>query len=128
MKRHEEALMARARDAGLGVIAEKVLARERLSPEDGVELYRTPHLWVVGELANHVRERRHGDLAYFNVNQHINYTNYCNKFCSFCSFDRQPGQAGAYTFTPEQAAEYDRLLDEWETRRAAERENEGDRN
>jgi hypothetical protein len=30
--------------------------------------------------------------------------------------------------TPEQAAEYDRLLDEWETRRAAERENEGDRN
>ena len=30
--------------------------------------------------------------------------------------------------TPEQAAEYERLLDEWESRRAAERENEDDRN
>lgn len=30
--------------------------------------------------------------------------------------------------TPEQAAEYQRLLEEWEARRAAQRENEGDRN
>jgi Spy/CpxP family protein refolding chaperone len=30
--------------------------------------------------------------------------------------------------TPEQAAEYQRLLDEWEAERAAERENEDDRN
>ena len=30
--------------------------------------------------------------------------------------------------TPEQAAEYQRLLDEWESQRAAERENEDDRN
>jgi aminodeoxyfutalosine synthase len=51
-----------------------------------------------------VRERLHGDLAFFNVNQHVNYTNYCNKFCKFCSFDRLPGQAGAFLLTPEQAA------------------------
>ena len=30
--------------------------------------------------------------------------------------------------TPEQAAEYERLLGEWESRRAAERENQDDRN
>ena len=30
--------------------------------------------------------------------------------------------------TPDQAAEYQRLLDEWEARQAAERENEDDRN
>ena len=86
-----EALLARARAAQLGPIAEKILARERLSLDDGLVLYRTPDLYTLGALANHVRERLHGDLAYFNVNQHVNYTNYCNKFCAFCSFDRLPG-------------------------------------
>ena len=98
-------LLERSAEAGLGEIAEKVLAGSRLTREDGLELYRAEDLHAVGRLANHVRERLHGDRTYFNVNQHVNYTNLCNKFCSFCSFDRQPGQAGAYTFTPEQAAE-----------------------
>jgi aminodeoxyfutalosine synthase len=101
----ERRLLRRAEAAGLGAIAEKVFAAERLSLEDGVSLYRAADLLTVGALANHVRERLHGDRTYFNVNQHINYTNYCNKFCSFCSFDRLPGQPGAYQFTPEQAAE-----------------------
>jgi aminodeoxyfutalosine synthase len=100
----EEALLRRAHRAGLGAIAEKVLARVRLSRADGLALYRAD-LHAVGELANLVRERLHGGLAYFNVNQHVNYTNYCNKFCAFCSFDRLPGQEGAYLLTPEQAAE-----------------------
>jgi len=105
MQLAEESLLKRARASGLGVLFEKVRERERLSLEDGVTLYRTPDLYVLGELANSVRERLHGDLAYFNVNQHVNYTNYCNKFCAFCSFDRLPGQEGAYLLTPEQAAE-----------------------
>jgi aminodeoxyfutalosine synthase len=100
----EERLLARAEAAGLGEVARKVLAGERLSLEDGLALYRAEDLHAVGALANHVRERLHGDRTYFNVNQHVNYTNLCNKFCSFCSFDRQPGQPGAYTFTPEEAA------------------------
>lgn len=102
---YTDAIMGRARGAGLEDVAEKVLASQRLSLEDGERLYATPHLHVVGELANLVRERLHGDRAYFNVNQHINYTNYCNKFCKFCSFDRLPGQAGAYLFSPEEVAE-----------------------
>lgn len=100
-----EAMLARARAANLGAIAEKVIARERLTREDGLALYRNEDVHVVRELANHCRERLHGDLAYFNVNQHINYTNYCNKFCEFCSFDRLPGQDGAYQMTPEQVAQ-----------------------
>jgi len=98
-------MLARAKAAQLLPIAEKVVAGERLSESDGIALYRTEHLQVVRELANHVRERMHGDLTYFNVNQHINYTNYCNKFCEFCSFDRLPGQDGAYLLTPEQCAQ-----------------------
>ncbi len=97
-------LLDRARAAGLADVAEKVLAEERLSPEDGLLLYRTSHLHVLAELANHARERRHGDRAFYNVNQHVNYTNLCNKFCEFCSFDRQPGQDDAYLMSPEDVA------------------------
>ncbi|MEY2785502.1 MAG: aminofutalosine synthase MqnE [Planctomycetota bacterium] len=89
--------------AGIGDLARKVFARERLSREDGVRLYRGD-LHAVGALANHVRERMHGDLTYFNVNQHINYTNICNKLCRFCAFQRLPGQPGAYAMTPAEAA------------------------
>jgi aminodeoxyfutalosine synthase len=96
-------LARQAAQAGLGAISEKVFAGERLSQDDGLTLYRAD-LHAVGALANWRREQLHGDLAYFNVNQHINYTNWCNKFCSFCSFDRLPGQPDAYLLEPEQAA------------------------
>ena len=89
--------------AGIGDIGERVLARERLTLEDGERLYAAD-LHAVGALANWVRERRHGDLAYFNVNQHVNYTNICNKLCRFCAFQRLPNQAGAYWMRPEEVA------------------------
>ncbi|MDP6540329.1 MAG: aminofutalosine synthase MqnE [Planctomycetota bacterium] len=104
MIEREGRVIERARAAGLADVAERVVAGERLSLEDGARLYETPDLFVVAELANLVRERLHGDLAYFNVNQHINYTNICNKLCRFCAFQRLPNQEGAYWMTPEEAA------------------------
>ena len=98
-------LLERAARAGLGPVAEKVLAGERLSREDGLALYGCGDVHGVGMLANHVRERLHGDLAYFNVNQHVDYTNICNKLCRFCAFQRLPGQEGAYVLSPEEAAQ-----------------------
>jgi aminodeoxyfutalosine synthase len=83
--------------AGLESIYEKVIAGQRLSFEDGVKLYETRDLLSVGALANIVRERKNGNVAYFNRNLHINYTNICNKLCLFCAFDRLPGQEGGYT-------------------------------
>jgi len=98
------AIQAQAAAAGIGDIAERVFAGERLSREDGVRLYAAD-LHAVGALANWVRERKHGDLTYFNVNQHVNYTNVCNKLCRFCAFQRLPGQEGAYVMKPEEVAE-----------------------
>ncbi len=100
-----ERLLETCRAADLGPLADKVVAGERLSIEDGLALYRTPHVHLVGELANLVRERLHGDRAYFNVNQHVNYTNVCNKLCRFCAFQRLPNQEGAYVMSPEEVAE-----------------------
>ena len=87
--------------SGLGAIAAKVLAGERLDREDGLLLYRHPDLLAVGALANHVRETLHGDLAYYIVNQHINHTNVCVAGCKFCAFYRTAKQPDAYVLSPQ---------------------------
>jgi aminodeoxyfutalosine synthase len=64
----------RFRDGALESIRDKVMEGRRLSFEDGLALYRSHDLLAVGLLANLVRERRHGDAAYFVWNTHVNHT------------------------------------------------------
>ena len=81
-------------DSTLHPIYEKVEAAERLSFEDGVNLYETPDINGVGYLANIVRERQNGNFAYYNLNQHIDYSNVCilHARCHFCAFARKDMQ------------------------------------
>jgi aminodeoxyfutalosine synthase len=90
-------------DPRLNSIAEKVFARERLTFDDAVTLYRSPDILAIGWLANHVRERMHGNVAYFNVNRHINPTNVCVAACRLCAFGRKKDAPGAYTMALEEA-------------------------
>ena len=90
-------------DARLRAIAAKVEAGERLGFDDGVALYRTDDILAVGWMANAVRERMHGDIAYFNVNRHINPTNVCVASCRLCAFGRKKGATGTYTMALEEA-------------------------
>ncbi len=92
-------------DARLNPIKEKVLAGQRLNEQDALVLYRTGDILAVGWLANHVRERMHGDKAYFNVNRHINPTNVCVAACRLCAFGRKKDAPGAYTMALEEAFE-----------------------
>jgi aminodeoxyfutalosine synthase len=85
-------------DARLKPVAEKILAGERLNAADGLALYESNDLLAVGWLANHVREQRHGDVCYYNINRHINPTNVCVAHCRLCAFGRSPDAPGAYTF------------------------------
>ena len=85
-------------DARLKPIADKVMAGERLSFDDGILLYRTADLLAVGWLANHVREKRHGNICYYNINRHINPTNICVAHCRLCAFGRDPNAPGAYAY------------------------------
>jgi aminodeoxyfutalosine synthase len=75
-------------DAALSQIGEKILAQERISPEEGLALFERGSLPYLGSLANHVRERLHGDRTYFNRNFHIEPTNVCVFSCQFCSYSR----------------------------------------
>src|SRR5579871_86195 len=92
-------------DVRLKPIAEKVLARERLNTDDALALYRAGDILAVGWMANHVRERMHGDKAYFNVNRHINPTNVCVAACRLCAFGRKKDTPGSYTMALEEAFE-----------------------
>ena len=87
-------------------IARKLDSGERLSMEDGVRLFEHPNLLEVAALANRERERRHGDLTYYNFNIRIEATNVCVASCLFCSFARlRPGDPGSYTMSLEDAWE-----------------------
>jgi aminodeoxyfutalosine synthase len=92
-------------DPRLLPIRDKVLNGQRLSFEEGVTLYRSPDVLGVGWLANHVRERLHGDTTYFNVNRHINPTDVCVASCRLCAFGKQKRDPKAYTMTHEQVWE-----------------------
>ncbi|MGJ1432431.1 aminofutalosine synthase MqnE [Sphingobacterium spiritivorum] len=75
-------------DPELRRIAEKVVAGERIEFEEGVLLYEKGELSYLGVLANYIREKRHGDITYFNRNFHIEPTNVCVYDCKFCSYSR----------------------------------------
>ncbi len=91
----------------LRTIAEKVVAESPLTLEEGVRLYEEPDLLAVGQLANFVRERLHGDVTYFNRNLHLNSTNVCEADCLFCSFARlKSGMPQAYTMSVDTALQW----------------------
>jgi len=92
----------------LTFIAEKVHRRERLSFEDGVALYRSSDLMALARAANEMRERLNGNLAYYNVNRHINYTNVCAIDCQLCqgAYARKPGEAGGYAMRLEEVFKF----------------------
>src|ERR1700728_3219664 len=69
-------------------IGEKIIAKQRITPEEGILLFEKGSLPFLGALANHVRERLHGDKTYFNRNFHIEPTDVCVFTCQFCSYSR----------------------------------------
>lgn len=93
-------------DPALAPVAEKVLASERLNPDEGLLVATTTDLLGVGRMANLVRERLHGDRTCYNINRHLNPTNVCVASCKLCAFyvpwrQREDG----WTYTVEQAVE-----------------------
>jgi len=85
-------------------VCKKIEARERLTLEDGERLFACPDLLAVGALAHQVRARLHGNLAYYVMNQHINYSNICVNGCKFCAFGRERGDPLAFQLSLNEVA------------------------
>jgi cyclic dehypoxanthinyl futalosine synthase len=98
------------------VLAEKILAGERISADDALELYRWP-LEELGALANARRDlakaKSYGgcgrEIVTYIVDRNINYTNICNVYCKFCAFYRTERDKDHYVLSFE---EIDQKLDE----------------
>ncbi|MBX3412724.1 MAG: aminofutalosine synthase MqnE [Pirellulales bacterium] len=95
--------MIRTASGNLDQIRAKVLAGERLSLDEGLFLYSPEApLNDVGALANIVRERKNGNLAYYNINTHLNPTNVCVYRCIFCAFRSDLRDPKGYAMSDEQ--------------------------
>ncbi|MCH7989579.1 MAG: aminofutalosine synthase MqnE [Planctomycetes bacterium] len=82
-------------------ITEKIESGERVSFEEGLFLDEQVDLLTLGRLANVIRERKNGNLAYYNTNVHLNPTNVCVYRCIFCAFRSDLRAEKSYTFTDE---------------------------
>ena len=97
-------------------LTERILAGERISTDDALELYRWP-LEELGALANARRDfakaksygGRGGEIVTYIVDRNINYTNVCNVYCKFCAFYRTERDEDHYMLSFEQI---DQKLDE----------------
>src|SRR5260370_32625193 len=98
------------------VLTEKILAGERISADDALELYHRPREELAA-LANARRDLakaksyggRGRDIVTYIVDRNINYTNVCNVYCKFCAFYRTEKDEDHYVLTLEQL---DQKLDE----------------
>ena len=89
--------------AGLTDIAEKVFAAQRITDAEALRLYETKDLNALGYLANHVRERKNGNVATYILNLYLNYSNICILSCQFCAFARRPHEKeGQFTYDIEE--------------------------
>ena len=84
----EKIITGSSTDRALQTIANKIINDERINEEEGLQLFEKGSLSFLGSLANYVREKKHGDIVYFNRNFHIEPTNVCVFACKFCSYSR----------------------------------------
>lgn len=89
---------------------ECIIAKERISPEQGIALYEEAELPLLSLAATLIRLRLNNSHAYYNRNHHIEPTNICHFRCSFCSFRRDEQNEGAWLLSLEEIAEKTREI------------------
>jgi len=95
-------LISQITDKDLRLIAEKISSNIRITPDEGLFLYKNAELAVLGLLAGIVRRRHNGNLAYYNRNFHIEPTNICIYNCKFCSYHKAKGDPESWEYSHEE--------------------------
>ena len=104
-------LLSQITDRDLRLIADKVDSNIRITPADGLFLFKNADLSVLGLLAGIVRRRHNGNLAFFNRNFHIEPTNKCIYNCRFCSYHKPEGDPESWEYSHEEMLEIVRRFD-----------------
>jgi aminodeoxyfutalosine synthase len=89
-------------DKELRAIADKISAGIRITPEEGLLLYKRAGLSLLGLLSGIVRRRFNDNYAFFNRNFHIEPTNKCIYNCRFCSYHKPAGDPESWEYSQEE--------------------------
>jgi aminodeoxyfutalosine synthase len=95
----------------LRLIADKVIGNIRITPEDGLLLFKEADLSLLGLLAGVVRRKLNGNFAWFNHNFHIEPTNKCIYNCRFCSYHRPDEDPESWEYSHEEMLEIVKRFD-----------------
>ncbi len=82
----------------------------RVSYDEALALYDLD-LFELGEIADKIRQDKHGKKTYFNINRHINPTNVCADVCKFCAYSATRKNPNQYTMTHEEILEVVKEVD-----------------
>ena len=81
-------------------ILRKALAGERITRDEGIELFSCRDLISLGKAADGVCRRLHPEpYRTYNIDRNINYTNICSAACRFCAFYRSRESPEAYVLS-----------------------------
>jgi aminodeoxyfutalosine synthase len=89
-------------DNELKHIAVRVQGGTRITPDEGLILFKKADLALLGVLAGIVRQRHNGSNAYFNHNFHIEPTNICLYNCRFCSYHKPQGDPDSWEYSQDE--------------------------
>ncbi len=95
----------------LKTIYKKIREETRISPEEGLMLYNSGNLGLLGYMADMVRKKKNGNKVYFNRNFHIEPTNICIHNCEFCSYRKPADSPEAWNYSPEEILDIVRNFD-----------------
>jgi aminodeoxyfutalosine synthase len=101
-------------DPDIKKIARKIDGNKRVTPEEGLNLYKKASLPLLGVLAGVVRKRLNGDFVYFNRNFHIEPTNKCIYNCRFCSYHKAANDPESWEFDIDQMLDIVKKFDDKE--------------
>jgi len=103
-------------DREIKLIAEKIISGIRISPEEGILLYKRADLSLLGMLAGVVRRHKNNGYAYFIKNFHIEPTNKCIYNCRFCSYHKSASDPESWEYSHEEMLGIVRRFDDREVR------------
>ncbi|MCL4479466.1 MAG: CofH family radical SAM protein [Deltaproteobacteria bacterium] len=83
-------------DSSLTGVAEKITNHTRLDSFDAKLILNSSDIHLIGAMAEYKKKVKSGNLIYFTVNKHINYTNVCRVHCQVCAFKRGKHASDAY--------------------------------
>jgi len=78
-------------------ILEKSMNDERLSLQEGIKLFSTKELTILGMAADEACKEKHPEnYRTYIIDRNINYTNICTSGCKFCAFYREAEHSDGY--------------------------------